>query len=257
MNSTKLIRLPFGQHPRLASRQTTSQHDHVLRKLGLGIVSGEFPENSILPGDLELLRQLSVSRTVLREALKVLAAKGLVQAKTKVGTKVMGRQYWNLFDSDVLYWCAESGVDAEFLANLSEMRFMFEPEAAALAAVRRSEEHLIRLHDCVEMMGSSRSSPVEFVEWDLRFHLAVAEASGNPLMRSFSSVIEVALAITFTISSPLPNSELHATTVARHGAVVDAIGAGDQYAARAAMRVVIAEGVKRTRDVTSRGSVPA
>ncbi len=224
--TARLIQIPLGLHPLLTARPSKSQHDHVLRTLGLAIVSGEFAENALLPGDAELLRRLGVSRTVLREALKTLSAKGLVRAKAKTGTRVTDRRLWNLFDSDVLYWHLETGVEETFLLHLAEMRLAFEPEAAALAS-------------------ASRDAPSDFVEGDLRLHLAIADASGNPLMRSISSVIEVALAMTFAISSPLPDNDLHTRTVARHRAVVDAISLGDDDTARGAMRSVIREGLNR------------
>ncbi len=240
-----LIRVPIGLHPLLAVRVPKSQHDHVLRTLGLGIVNGEFPQNSLLPGDADLLKRLGVSRTVLREALKTLSAKGMVLAKAKTGTRVRERRFWNLFDSDVLYWHLESGVDSRFLFHLSEMRLVFEPEAAALAALRRTDAHLAELARWADVMEASRSAPSDFVEGDLQLHLAIAEASGNPMMRSIGALIEVALAMTFAISSPIPNSERHAEAVANHRAVVDAIAARDPDAARAAMRVVIRLGLDR------------
>lgn len=241
----ELIRVPVGLHPLLALRVPKSQHDHVLRTLGLGIVNGEFPEGSLLPGDAELLKRLGVSRTVLREALKTLSAKGMVFAKAKTGTRVTERRSWNLFDSDVLYWHLETGVNSRFLFHLSEMRLVFEPEAAALAAGRRTEAQVAELSRWVEVMGASRSSPADFVEGDLKLHLAIADASGNPLMRSIGALIEVALAMTFAISSPIPNSARHADSVAKHRAVVDAIARNDPEAARAAMRTVIRDGLDR------------
>lgn len=241
----ELIRVPIGLHPLLTLRVPRSQHDHVLRTLGLGIVNGEFPEGSLLPGDAELLKRLGVSRTVLREALKTLSAKGMVFAKAKTGTRVTERRFWNLFDSDLLYWHLETGVDSRFLFHLSEMRLVFEPEAAAMAAARRTEAHLAELYRWVDVMGASRSAPADFVDGDLQLHLAIAEASGNPLMRSIGALIEVALAMTFAISSPIPNGERHALIVAKHRDVVDAIRDGEPAAARAAMQAVIREGLDR------------
>ena len=217
----------------------------LLSRTRTAIVTGEFPENSLLPGDAELPRRLGVSRTVLREALKTLSAKGMVRARAKTGTRVTERRDWNLFDSDVLNWHVEAGVDASFLLHLAEMRLAFEPEAAALAAVRHEPVHVEELRRWIGVMEASRAAPADFVEGDLRLHLTIADASGNPLMRSISSVIEVALAMTFAISSPLPDMDLHGRTVARHRALVDAIDRGDADTARGAMRTVINEGLNR------------
>lgn len=243
-----------GEH--LASRELTdydfrttgqsrTHHGHVMRDLGLKIISGAYPENSILPGDTELLQRFGVSRTVLREALKTLAAKGLIQPKAKIGTRVLERSHWNLFDPDILVWHFEAGATADFLASIVEMRLALEPEAAGLAALRRTDKQLETLFTWVERMGEAKESASDFVYSDLQFHIAVAEASGNPFMRSISALIEVALVTTFTISSPIPNSESHIRSVARHAAIAVAIRDGNVEAAKAAMRVVIAEGAER------------
>ncbi|WP_323748386.1 MULTISPECIES: FadR/GntR family transcriptional regulator [unclassified Phyllobacterium] len=216
-----------------------------MRDLGLKIVSGAYPENSILPGDTELLQRFGVSRTVLREALKTLAAKGLIQPKAKIGTRVLHRSQWNLFDPDILVWHFEAGASAEFLASIVEMRLALEPEAAGLAAIRRTDAQLATLFGWVEKMREARESAADFVHSDLQFHIAIAEASGNPFMRSISALIEVALVTTFTISSPIPNSESHVRSVERHAAIAKAIAAGDVEQAKEAMRVVINEGAER------------
>jgi DNA-binding FadR family transcriptional regulator len=225
--------------------QSRTHHGHVMRDLGLKIISGAYPENSILPGDAELLERFGVSRTVLREALKTLAAKGLIQPKAKIGTRVLERSRWNLFDPDILVWHFEAGASAQFLSSIVEMRLALEPEAAGLAALRRTDAQLEKLYHWVEKMGSAHESAQDFVYSDLQFHIAIADASGNPFMRSISALIEVALVTTFTISSPIPNSESHIISVARHAAIADAIKVGDVEAAKEAMRVVIREGADR------------
>lgn len=243
------IKLPRGL---IGAEEPRTHFGHVMHDLGLEIVSGRYPENSILPGDGELLDRFGVSRTVLREAFKTLSAKGLIQAKAKVGTRVRDRRHWNLFDPHILQWHVQTGVDVAFLLSLSEMRQALEPAAAGLAAERRSDEQVAALYQCVEGMSQAKNSGSEFVENDLRFHLIVAEASGNPFMRSVSSLIATALGITFTISSPLPDAEKHARTVARHRAIAEAIEARDGEAAREAMKAVIHEGVDRVLSVAPR-----
>ncbi|MBE7185725.1 MAG: FadR family transcriptional regulator [Methylobacterium mesophilicum] len=237
----------------LATDRPRTHHGHVMRDLGRDIVGGRFAENSVLPGDGELMERFGVSRTVLREALKTLAAKGLIQARARIGTRVRERQFWNLFDPDILYWHAETGVDERFLLSLGEMRLALEPEAAALAAKRRSEEQCAALYAWIERMAQSSSSR-EFVESDLGLHMGVAEASGNPFMLSVSTLIEVALATTFSVSSPIPDPERHAGNVARHRAIVDAIARADAGSAREAMRTVIREGMDRVKVVADQAS---
>lgn len=229
----------------IAPPRPRTHHGHVMHGLGLGIVCGQYPENSILPGDNELQDRFGVSRTVLREALKTLSAKGLIQAKARIGTRVRERQFWNLFDSDILHWHAQTRVDASFLISLGEMRLALEPEAAAYAAERRTEEQAEALFGWIERMARAETSGKDFVANDLAFHLAIAEASANPFMRSVSALIEVALATTLAVSSPVPDLARHATSVARHRAIAQAIADRDADAARETMGVVIREGMKR------------
>jgi DNA-binding FadR family transcriptional regulator len=217
-----------------------------MREIGRAIVSGRYPEFTPLPGDAELMAQFGVSRTVLREAMKTLSGKGLLHAKAHIGTRVRARATWNLFDADVLIWHAEVGFDAAFLVALNEMRLALEPEAAALAAGRRTPEQLEALYGWVDRMGAEGVSPRQFVEADLEFHLAVATAAGNPFLRSISTLIEVALVAALTRSSPVDEPGGVEHSAGAHRAIADAIARRDAEAARRAMRIVIGEGVQRT-----------
>ncbi|HEY0855295.1 MAG TPA: FadR/GntR family transcriptional regulator [Devosia sp.] len=227
-----------------ASSPARSHTANVVRELGLGIVAGRYPEGSILPGDAELMERFAVSRTVLREALKMLAGKGLIQAKARIGTRVRPRTEWNLFDPDVLIWHARNGFDDEFLSYLGEMRMALEPEAAALASARRTPEQLEGLYGWVDKMEAAHSA-ADFVQADLNFHLAVAAAAANPFLTSISTLIEVALVAMLTISSPVEDSDQHATSVAAHRAIADGIAARNADLARDAMRTVINQGLDR------------
>jgi len=222
-------------------------HSLVLGQLGAAIVRGDYPEGAILPSDTELLARFSVSRTVLREALKTLAAKGMIEARARIGTRVLPRQRWNLFDADVLAWHFEAGPDVDFLRSVAEVRIGIELESAALAAQRRSEtqaDHLVALADA---MGEATSAE-EFARADLAFHRAVAEAASNPFMASISALVEVALTAVFTISSPVANKAKLEETAANHGAIAQAIRAQNTDAARDAMRAVISEGFSRSAE---------
>lgn len=219
-------------------------HSDVLWELGFAIVSGQYKQGSILPPDTELLDRFRVSRTVLREALKTLAAKGLIEARARIGTRVLPRNRWNLFDADVLAWHFELGPEVSFLQSLAEVRIGIEIEAAALAAERRSEEQASELLATVDLMASA-TTPESFARHDLEFHKGVADASGNPFMASISALVEMALTAAFTISSPVNEPEALIQTVAVHRAIADAISARDAIAAREAMRIAIAEGFAR------------
>src|SRR5690606_20122823 len=219
-------------------------HSDVLWQLGFAIVSGRYEQGSILPPDGELLEQFGVSRTVLREALKTLAAKGLIEARARIGTRVLPRNRWNLFDADVLAWHFELGPEVTFLRSLAEVRIGIEIEAAALAAERRTDEQAEAMLEAVNLMEAS-TTPEEFARHDLQFHKLVAEASANPFMASISALVEMALTAAFTISSPVNEPTALAQTVGVHRAIASAIHGGDAQAARDAMRVAIADGFAR------------
>jgi len=219
-------------------------HSQVLWQLGVAIVGGDYPEGSILPPDTDLLQRFAVSRTVLREALKTLSAKGMIEARARIGTRVLPRARWNLFDADVLAWHFETGPNVAFLKSLSEIRIGIELESAALAAARRTAEQADSLLDCASRMGQAETAE-QFARIDLEFHRSVAEASGNPFMASISALVELALTAAFTISSPVEDDAAMVATVAAHGRIARAIAAGDADEAREAMRAVISEGFGR------------
>lgn len=236
-----------SNHQYQATRPVRSHTQRVVDELGLAIVSGRQPEGSLLPGDGELLDRYRVSRTVLREAFKTLAAKGMVQAKARIGTRVRERGDWNLFDPDVLIWHARVGFTPEFLAHLGEMRLALEPEAAALAALRRTPEQMATIVRWVTYMSDPAIAPDAFVHADLGLHLAISEAANNPFFLSISTLIEVALVAMLTVSSPVEDPRRLAASALEHRAIADAIAARNPDAARRAMQLVIQQGMDNAR----------
>jgi len=197
-----------------------------------------------MPTLLEMFERFGISRVLMREVIKTLTAKGMVASKSRVGTHVLEASHWNWFDPDVLAWRVRLGLDAGFLGQLAEMRRAVEPAGARLAALHRSEAHVADMRVALDAMADAGSDRRAFAEADLDFHIAVSAASGNPLFRSFSGVVETALAASFSLSSP-PDADAAAANVARHAAIADAIEAGDEAAAASAMRTVIDEGLAR------------
>lgn len=226
---------------RKVGRKARTSHAQVVDDLGKAIVSGAFPVGEILPGDNDLLQRFKVSRTVLRESMKTLAAKGLVVPRARVGTKVTERTNWNMFDSDVLTWHFENGVDKEFLLHLYDIRLAFEPFAAALAAERATAEEIDTLRDIVAEMALTGHTTDSLALADLRFHLAIAEASHNPFMRTLGSLIEAALVGMFRMSTP-PSKNGFSNIAETHRAIVEAIAARDVAGATRCMEAVILEG---------------
>ena len=228
-------------------RQPRTSHAFVVGVLGREIVAGIFEAGSILPGDKELGERFDVSRTVLREAMKTLAAKSLIEPKTRVGSRVLEKSRWNLLDQDVLRWREEAGLDETFIADLATMRLAFEPAAAALAAERATDEDFDRLYAIVDRLGDPGNDRASLARADLDFHVAVADISHNPFMRAIGSLIEAALAIAFKLSSPANDPALIQETARNHRLIVDAMKRRDVAATREAMRAVIEIGAERTR----------
>lgn len=221
--------------------KSRTSHAQVVDELGKAIVSGAFPIGSILPGDSELLLRFKVSRTVLRESMKTLAAKGMVVPRARVGTRVTEKIYWNMFDNDVLNWHFESGINKEFLLHLYDIRMAFEPFAAGLVAERASREDIDLLRRLAASMAAPHHTSDSLAVADLHFHLAITEASRNPFMRSLGGLIEAALVGMFRMSAP-PSSNGFGNIADTHMAIVDAIAARDSLAARKAMEFVIVDG---------------
>ncbi len=222
-----------------------SSHDQIARVLGQEILTGVYGPGANLPPEPELLTRFKISRTVLREVMKTLAAKGFIISKTRVGTRVQPSVYWNLFDADVLSWKVALGLDRAFRQNLFEIRRAVEPACAALAAERRTEAQLEQLRAGVAAMREPGHTSRSFADADLAFHLAVGDASGNPMMRSLAGVIETALVASFSLSSPTWDREVHRSTVDAHEAIVDAIEARDGPGAARAMLHVVDVGFER------------
>lgn len=236
---------PVPRLSRLAIERAMSSHDQIAAILGTEILRGIHRPGDNMPPEPDLITRFQVSRTVMREVMKTLAAKGLVVSKTRIGTRVRDSVHWNFFDVDVLVWRVRIGLDDDFMRSLTEIRRALEPAAAALAAQRRSVKDIGQLRGYVREMGHSGHSRQSFAEADLDFHLAIATASGNPMLRSMASVIEAALAASFSHSSPVDDANDHEVTVNSHAAIVDAIEARDEQAAAAAMLKVIDIGVRR------------
>lgn len=230
---------------RLAIERAMSSHDQIAAVLGTEILKGVHKPGANMPPEAELIERFQVSRTVMREVMKTLTAKGFVASKTRIGTRVLDPGNWNYFDADVLAWRVRMGLDDEFRLSLTEVRRAIEPVAAGLAARRRTSADVVALRKHVALMGKSGHTRQTFAEADLDFHLTIGAASGNPLMRSVAGVIEAALVASFSQSSPVDDWSDHEHTVNTHAAIVDAIEAKDEQAAATAMLEAIDIGYRR------------
>jgi DNA-binding FadR family transcriptional regulator len=214
-------------------------HGAVVHDIGVRIVRGDLLPGDLLPNEDELSGELAVSRTVLREAVKVLAAKRLVESRPKTGTRVRPRRGWNLLDPDVLAWQIEAGPDEEFLGQALEVRRMIEPAAARLAAERATDEQIAALYEAYEGMAAAGDDLDAFMQPDLRFHSVLLEACQNELLEHMSEIFTAVLRTIFSYSSSV--SRAHPRAARRHRAIVKAIEARDPDAAEQAVLRLIDE----------------
>ena len=167
----------------------TRLHQSLARELGTKIVSGEYRPGESLPGEIEASQSRQVSRNAYREAVRILAAKGLVESRQKAGTLVTERSRWNLLDPDVLDWTLSSNPAPVFRDALFELRSIVEPAAASMAAERRNDADLVTIEAALmEMRDFAPDSP-EGEEADERFHAAIFNATGNDLISRLASII--------------------------------------------------------------------
>jgi DNA-binding FadR family transcriptional regulator len=170
----------------------TSVHASVAAEIGQRIVRGDYPPGTILPNEAQWSQTFEVSRSAVREAIKMLMAKSLLSSRPKIGSWVEPRERWNLLDRDVLNWYASSPNREPFLKTVQEFRYIIEPEATALAATRRSEEQMAEITSACKEMRDALSLP-ERTKVDTRFHVAILRASGNELLVPLGVLIESAL----------------------------------------------------------------
>lgn len=246
------------------SRQTSSRghgyrlrgiHGRVVSSIGEGIIRGRYPAGSLLPREPELIAKFDVSRTALREALKVLAAKGLVETRQRVGTRVRPPEQWNHFDPEITAW--QLGNGNGFVHDLIEFRQVTEPAAARLAAERATAKDMAAIGTALAAMADSAAAedPAAYAEADARFHICVFLASHNNLMASLSFTIRQILETTFKLHQATKGARSYgyAEDLAFHRRVFEKIGRRQPEAAAKAMsRLVVAaehdlKGMKRRR----------
>jgi DNA-binding FadR family transcriptional regulator len=216
-------------------------HARIVRDLGLRIVAGGLKPGDRLPAEAVLLADYDVSRPVLREAMRVLVSKGLVQSRQRAGATVRPRSEWHLLDPDVLYWLIQTQPPPEFVETLLTVRRVFEPAAAALAARVASDDALAGIAQAYAGMEAART-PDDILEPDLAFHRRIAEATNNDLLAYIGNMLSLALRESIKLSSLHPNT--HALSLPRHKAILTALLNRDPLAAQQATLVQLQE----TRD---------
>jgi DNA-binding FadR family transcriptional regulator len=212
-------------------------HGTIARKLGISIVTGDYKPGDLLDSEISSSEQFAVSRTAYREAVRILAAKGLVDARPKVGTRINPRSKWNLLDPDVLEWTFESEPDLDLLNSLFELRNVVESAAAGFAATRRSAAHLKAMRAALNGMAEHTLATPAGRQADLDFHTTLLNATDNPFIISLTSGVSAAINTTTIfkqrkrplLRDPLPD----------HLKVFAAIDAKDAVKAQKAMSELI------------------
>ena len=204
--------------------------------IGRRIVSGKYMPGETLPTEPKIQQEFGVSRTAVREAIRLLSAKGLTAARPKIGTRVRPTVDWNMLDPDVLRWQIDQNPTEEFIHALFEMREIIEPAASSRAAERATEEEIVALGVAMDgIQNEARGSP-EQIQADIQFHMVILSASRNPMLRSVGAMIESALSIAFKLGWRTVMAE---DAILQHRAVYDAIRRRNGEEAFLAMRKLL------------------
>ncbi len=224
----------------------------MLDAIGRAIVVGDY-EGEIFPTEAELAKRHGVSRSVTREAVKMLTAKGLLSARPRQGTIVQPTTSWNLFDTDVLRWLLERQFSIDLLRQFNELRVAIEPEAAALAARVATAEDIERVNAGLKRMEKAERGEDDALESDIAFHVAVLRASRNPFYAQFRDVVSTALRTSIRFTNRVKG---RTANVGDHAAVRDAIASGNPDKARKAMRALISDVLELIDTATPDGAAP-
>jgi GntR family transcriptional regulator, galactonate operon transcriptional repressor len=226
-------------------------HGRVVHELGLRILRGQLAPGTTLRTE-ELEREFDVSRTVIREALKVLGAKGLVDARPRRGTYVRPRADWILLDPDVLRWQFEGRSDSSFFDNLAEVRAIIEPAGAWLAAKRRTEADLERLERALDQMVAAGRDGHAFMVADLEFHRALLAATHNEQLERMEGVIEAGL---WARNLLVHQRQDWPSSTPAHRRVFEAVRDEDKEGAAAAVESLLAQAARDLERLSPRVDV--
>ncbi len=218
-------------------------HNALARQLGTQILSGTYASGVRLPTELDSTVKFDVSRSAYREAVRTLAAKGLVESKPKFGTRVTGRNQWNLLDPDVLDWMLDTKPSERFLTALYELRLITEPSAAALAADRRSESDLRSMELSLKHLASRAATPFNANDAEIAFHSAIVRAAGNEALNSLLPCIEAAISWTRGVDADAVRAEI---SISYYQRLLHATSSKDCASARLYMELILRDSRDRT-----------
>ncbi len=209
----------------------------MLDTLGKAIVVGRY-EKRAFPTEAEIAKAHGVSRSVTREAVKMLTAKGLVSARPRQGTVVQPPANWNLFDADVLRWLLERKTSIDLLRQFNQLRVAIEPEAASLAAQFHDDDDLLAINAGIAHMRAAEQGQGDVLDADITFHVAVLRAAKNPFYAQFQTMVSSALRTSIRFTNQVKG---RSANIVDHAAVAEAIARRDAGEARVAMRRIISD----------------
>jgi DNA-binding FadR family transcriptional regulator len=212
-------------------------HGNTVDHIGEAIVAGRYGVGASIPPEPVLCLELGVSRTVVREAVKSLIAKGLMTTGPKVGTRVLSEEHWNWFDPDVIIWQSKAGLTPEFLRDLQDLRRVVEPAAMRLTAERATAKDIADIEDAYAGMKRAVEGGGDYVTFDLRFHQGLLRACGNRMLVQMSKALGALLRTSFEISTRRKDGPRNSLPL--HREVLDAVIAHDPDRAEKAIRVLI------------------
>jgi DNA-binding FadR family transcriptional regulator len=212
-------------------------HGNTVDFLGQAIVAGRYALGGSIPPEPVLCEELGVSRTVVRESIKSLVAKGLIVTGPKVGTRVLPSDQWNWFDADVIAWQATAGLTPEFIRDLQDLRRVVEPAAVKLAALRATSEDIASIEEAYAGMQRAVTLGGDYITHDLRFHQGLLRASHNRMLVQMSKALSALLRTSFELSTSKKGGP--AKSLPLHRAVLDAVIARNTAKAERAITVLI------------------
>jgi len=221
------------------TRPRRGLHRQVVDEIGLQIIGGKLKAGDTLPSADDLSHELGVSRTVTREAIKVLEEKGLLTSRPKVGTQVQPPERWKWLDLDVLEWQSQVSHRANFVQHLLEVRALIEPAAAELAAQRATEQELEEMQAAFERLSASTDNLEAYKEADRVFHSLIFRASGNPLLAYLANTINLDLDAGRDVTARAPHSLRD--SLPAHAKLLQALRQRDAHLASVCARLLVAQ----------------
>lgn len=225
-------------------------HGQVAERIGIGIVRGDILPGELLPSELHICKMMDVSRTVVREAIRMLTGKGFLESRPKIGTRVRSLEHWNHLDPDVLRWRLGAADIDTYLAKLFQLRDALDPTTSAIAATAATEADKARIRSAFDDMASARDNEA-FVVADIAFHKGIYVATRNEFFWPIAQMFEVTLRQSFRIAA---TGDHRTRALAEHREVMEAIIAGDPQRARDATITLL--GHSATDLVVIRGRDP-